>query len=70
VAGGAEVPFRLAAPVVAVSGTAWATTVVLLARALGQQVAEDAGWAPVVVLTLLFVGLLVRAERRHHRSAT
>ncbi|WP_183513703.1 DedA family protein [Modestobacter versicolor] len=66
VAGGAGVPFALAAPVIAVSGTAWATTVVLLARALGEQVADDASWAPAVVLGVVGVALVVRQWRAHH----
>lgn len=68
VAGGAGVPFRLVAPVIAVSGSAWAATVVLLARALGQQVADDASWAPAVVLGVLGVSLLVRHARTRHRD--
>ena len=71
VAGGAGVPLRLAGPVIAVSGTVWAGTVVLLSRALGERVADDASWAPVVALGVLLVVLVVRAERRHHhRSVT
>jgi membrane-associated protein len=70
VAGGAGVPLRLAGPAIAVSATAWATTLVLLARALGQQVADDAGWVPAVVLAVVVVVLVVQAERRHRRSAT
>jgi membrane-associated protein len=65
VAGGAGVPFRVVAPVIAVSGTAWATTVVLLARALGQRVADDASWAPAVVLGVVGVALVLR----HWRAA-
>ena len=69
VAGGTGLPLRLVAPVLAVSGTAWATAVVLLARALGERVATDAGWVPAVALALVVVVLVVRAERRSHRSA-
>jgi membrane protein DedA with SNARE-associated domain len=65
VAGGAGVPLRLVAPVLAVSGTVWATTVVLLARTLGQRVATDAGWVPAVVLVVVVGALLVRARARH-----
>ena len=69
VAGGAHVPLRLAGPVLGVSGAAWATTVVLLSRALGQRVARDAGWVPAVVLAVLLVVLVVRSARHHHSSA-
>ena len=69
VAGGAHVPLRLAGPTLAVSGAAWASTVVLLSRALGERVARDAGWVPAVVLAVLLVVLVVRSAR-HHRHAT
>ena len=69
VAGGAGVPLRLAGPVIAVSGTLWAGTVVLLTQAVGERVIDDASWAPAVVLAVLLVLLVVRAERRSHRSA-
>jgi len=68
VAGGAGIPLRVAGPVIVLSGTAWATTVVLLARALGQRVADDAGWAPAVVLAVLAVVLAVRTIRHARRS--
>lgn len=69
VAGGAGVPLRLVAPVLVVSGTAWATTLVLLSRALGERVATDAGWVPAVVLALALAVLVVRSARAH-RTAT
>ena len=65
VAGGAGVPLRLVAPVLALSGTAWVSTVVLLSRALGERVATDAGWVPVAVLVLVLVVLVARARTRH-----
>ncbi|NIH65611.1 DedA family protein [Modestobacter marinus] len=65
VAGGGGVPLRLLGPVVAASSTAWATTVVLLARELGQQVAAEAGWVPVTVVIVLAGALLVRRRLRH-----
>ena len=70
VAGGAHVPLRVAGPVIAVSGAAWATTVVLLSRALGERVATDAGWVPAVVLGVLLVVLVVRSARHHRQHAT
>ncbi|WP_138758362.1 DedA family protein [Modestobacter altitudinis] len=69
VAGGAGVPLRLAGPAIVVSATAWATTIVLLARALGAQVVGGVGWATAVVLAVLVVALGVRAWLQH-RSAT
>jgi membrane-associated protein len=68
VAGGAGVPLRLAGPVIVVSGTAWATTVILLARVLGERVATGAGWVAAVVVGVLFVVVLVRSVRRHHHT--
>ena len=69
VAGGAGVPLRLAGPVIAVSAAAWSSTVVLLARALGERVATDAGWAPAVVVVVLAVVLAVRSWRHAHACA-
>ncbi|WP_194290394.1 DedA family protein, partial [Modestobacter roseus] len=65
VAGGADVPLRLVAPVVTASCAAWATTVVLLSRQFGQQVADDAGWVPVAALAVLAGAVLVRRRLRH-----
>ncbi|WP_299954370.1 hypothetical protein [uncultured Modestobacter sp.] len=64
VAGGAGVPLRLVAPVVAASCLGWATTVVLLSRRFGQQVADDAGWVPVAAVAVLAGALLVRRRLR------
>jgi membrane-associated protein len=68
VAGRAGVPLRLAGPAIAVSATAWSTTFVLLAHALGAQVADDVGWVTAVVLAALVVMLGVRSWLQH-RSA-
>ncbi|MCZ2818513.1 DedA family protein [Modestobacter sp. VKM Ac-2984] len=65
VAGGAGVPLRLLGPVVVASSTAWATTVVLLSRELGQQVADEAGWVPVAAVAVLAGALLARRRLRH-----
>ncbi len=62
VAGGAGLPLRLVAPVVVVSGAAWATTVVLLARAFGEQVTTGAGWVPAVAFAVVVAWLLVRSR--------
>ncbi|WP_156119004.1 DedA family protein [Modestobacter caceresii] len=70
VAGGAGVPLRLVAPVLLVSGTAWACTVVLLAREVGERVATDAGLAPVLVLLAVLAGLLLRARLTRPRPVT
>jgi membrane-associated protein len=67
VAGGAGVPLRLAAPAILLSGTAWVSTVVLLARALGQRVADEVSWAPAVVLGLVLIALAVRSWRHARR---
>lgn len=65
VAGGAGVPLRLVAPVVTASCAAWATTVVLLSRRFGQQVADDAGWVPLAAVAVLGGALLARRRLRH-----
>ncbi|MCZ2836762.1 DedA family protein [Modestobacter sp. VKM Ac-2985] len=77
VAGGGGVPLRLLAPVVVASSTAWATTVVLLSRELGQQVADDAAWVPAAAVAVLVGALLARRRLRHgslacrpHRQAS
>ncbi|MGH3911007.1 MAG: DedA family protein, partial [Pseudonocardiaceae bacterium] len=54
------VPYRLFGPAVAVSGLLWASTLILLSRLLGQQVAERTGWAillGVLVLAVAAVGV-------------
>ncbi|MFC4946957.1 hypothetical protein [Pseudonocardia sp. GCM10023141] len=63
VAGGAGVPYRVAGPVLAVSGAAWATTLVLLSNAVGPAVLDHAGWLPIVVLATVIGALLVRSRR-------
>jgi membrane-associated protein len=69
VAGGAGVPLRLAGPVLAVSSAAWTTTVVLLARALGERVATGASWVPAVVVVVLVVVFAIRSWRHAHAGA-
>jgi membrane-associated protein len=70
VAGGAGVPLALVAPVLVLSGTAWAATVVLLSRTLGERVATDAGWVPAVAVAVLLAVLVVRSARSHRHRAT
>ena len=70
VAGGAGVPLRLVGPVVAVSGAAWATTVVLLARVLGERAATGAGWVPAVGAGVVVVVVLARSLRARARGTT
>jgi membrane-associated protein len=69
VAGAAGVPYRIAGPVLAVSGTAWAAAVVLAANRLGSLVLASADWVPVVVVTALVAGLVVRARARRRATA-
>ena len=57
-------PLRVVAPVVVLSAVGWVTTVLLLARTLGQRVADEAGWAPLAVLGLAGLALSVRHWRR------
>ena len=63
VAGGAGVRYRIAGPALAVSGCAWAATLVLLGNQVGPQVLTHAGWAPVVVVVLVVAVLAVRARQ-------
>ncbi|GAA1287625.1 hypothetical protein GCM10009609_62570 [Pseudonocardia aurantiaca] len=62
VAGGAGVPYRIAGPVLVVSGSAWATTLVVLGNRVGPHVMTHAGWAPIVVVVLLIGALTLRAR--------
>lgn len=60
-AGAAGVPYRLAGPVLVVSGAAWAATLVMLGRSIGPVVLTHAGWLPVAVVVVLVAGLAIRA---------
>jgi membrane protein DedA with SNARE-associated domain len=62
-AGRAGVPYRIAGPTLATSGTAWATTLVLLGNRVGPDIAGRAGW---VVLAAV-AGALATAAWRHRR---
>jgi membrane-associated protein len=63
VAGGAGVGYRIVGPALILSGTAWAAALVLLGHAIGPVVVTHAGWVPVVLVSLLIVGLV-----RHGRA--
>ena len=70
VAGGAGVGYRVAGPVLILSGTAWAAVLVLLGYAVGPLVVAHVGWVPVVVLALLVVGLVRYGRLRARRSGS
>jgi membrane-associated protein len=57
IAGRSGVPYRVAGPALAVSGTAWATTLVIVGDRLRSQVLSPAGVAPVLVLLAVLGGL-------------
>jgi membrane-associated protein len=57
VLGGAGVPYRVAGPVLLVSGAAWATTLVLVGERLGAQLLTTLSWVPIAVVVAL--GLLL-----------
>jgi membrane-associated protein len=63
VAGGAGVPYRLAGPVLTVSGAAWAATLVVLGNRVGPTVLTHAGWAPIVLVVLIIATLVARTRR-------
>jgi membrane-associated protein len=63
IAGAAAVPYRTAGPVLALSGSAWATTLVLLGNRMGPVVLTSAAWAPIVLVALLVGALVVRSRR-------
>jgi membrane protein DedA with SNARE-associated domain len=63
VAGGAGVPYRIAGPALAASGSAWAATLVLLGNRVGPHVLTHVGWAPVAVVALVVAVLVVRARQ-------
>jgi membrane-associated protein len=70
VAGAAGVPLRAAAPALAVSGTAWALTLVLLGREVGPRVASTAQWVPLAVLPLVVGAVLLRGRLTRRRTLT
>ncbi len=63
VAGRSGIPYAVAGPVLAVSGAAWATTLLLLGDQLGAHVLDVAGVAPLVALAVLVAALLGRSRR-------
>ena len=66
VAGATGVPYRLAGPVLIVSGSAWAATLVLLGNRVGALVLSSAAWVPPALVALLIVVLVIRS-RSHRR---
>jgi membrane protein DedA with SNARE-associated domain len=68
VAGAAGVPYRTAGPALVLSGTAWATTLVLLANRFGAFAVTTAAWVPVVLVALLVTALVFRS-RVNRRTA-
>jgi membrane-associated protein len=67
-AGRAGMPYAVAGPVLAVSGAAWAATLVLLGDQVGAHVLDVAGVAPVAALAVLVGALLVRSWRSRRVS--
>jgi membrane-associated protein len=67
VAGGAGVPYRIAGPPLVLTGTAWATTLVLLGNQVGPHVLTQVGAVPLMVVALL-IGALVLHSRCRHKS--
>ena len=68
VAGRAGIPYAVAGPLLAVSGAAWATTLVLLGDQVGAHVLEVAGVAPIGVLAALVAALVARSWRSRRVS--
>jgi membrane-associated protein len=67
VAGGAGVPYRIAGAPLMLTGTAWATTLVLLGNQVGPHVLTQVGAVPLGVVALL-IGALVLHSRWRHKS--
>ena len=63
VAGQSGVPYRLAVPALTVSGTAWATTLLLVGREVGPYVVTRAGWV-LLVFVLVLAGVVAARSRR------
>ena len=63
IAGQSGVPYRLAVPALTLSGTAWATTLLLVGREAGPYVVTRAGWV-LLVLVLVLAGVVAARSRR------
>jgi membrane-associated protein len=64
VAGAAGVPYRTVGPVLVLSGSGWATTLVLLGNRVGAFVVTTAAWVPLLLVALLVVAMVVRSRTR------
>lgn len=62
VAAAGGTPYRMAGPVLAVTGTAWAATLVVAGNRLGGQLLAQLSWLPVAAVAALIVALLVRSS--------
>jgi len=62
VAGAAGVPYRTVGPVLVLSGSGWATTLVLLGNRVGAFVVTTAAWVPIVLVALLVAALVLRSR--------
>jgi membrane-associated protein len=62
VAGAAGVPYRTVGPALVVSGSGWATTLVLLGNRVGSLVVTTAAWVPLLLVALLITALVLRSR--------
>jgi membrane-associated protein len=62
VAGAAGVPYRIVGPVLVLTGSGWATTLVLLGNRVGALVVTTAAWVPIVLVALLVAALVLRSR--------
>jgi membrane-associated protein len=69
VAGAAGVPYRTVGPALVVSGSGWATTLVLLGNRVGAFVVTTAAWVPVVLVITALVLRSRTGDRATRRSA-
>ena len=72
VAGAAGVPYRTVGPALVVSGSGWATTLVLLGNRVGAFVVTTAAWVPVLLVVLVVAALVLRSrvgDRAARRSS-
>lgn len=62
VAGAAGVPYRMVGPVLIVSGSGWAATLVLLGNRVGAFVVTTAAWVPILLVAVLVTALALRSR--------